>query len=159
MGESYRTINDISSETGYKKGSYVESVVSDLRITESEKRMVESMISCNRCAYPESVKYRDIDTIPGITILGYKLKPCGHIADENFPTRLCRKGLLKMSADRNKYCRNCKNAIQTKTFEVSNDGHMKTFLILHKCNHWKLNENTWCRSDYYCERFTPKENT
>lgn len=95
MGESYRTINDISSENGYKKGSFVDSVVSDLRVNENEKKLVEKLISCNRCTYPEAVKYRDSDTIPGITILGYNLKPCGRIPDEIFPSRLCGKGLLK----------------------------------------------------------------
>ena len=36
MGESYRTINNISSDNSYKKGSFVDSVVSDLRIDENE---------------------------------------------------------------------------------------------------------------------------
>ena len=67
MGESYRTINNISSDNGYKKGTFVDSVVSDLRIDENEKKLVEKLISCNRCAYPEAVKHRDSNTNPGIT--------------------------------------------------------------------------------------------
>lgn len=160
MGESYRSINNLSSDGGnYKKGSFVDSVMSDLRIKENEKKLVGKLISCNRCVYPVEKKNRDTTTIPGLVIMGYDLKPCGRIDDDFFPSRLCGKGTLKSDDILNSVCRNCANVDMVETFDVSDENKTKILLMLYHCATGRKGDNVWCRANYHCSRFKPKGNT
>ena len=161
MGETYRSINEINTNSGaYKKGSFVDSVVSDLRIKENEKRLVSKLISCNQCIYPNLVKVVEDDLIPGIRVIGYKMESCNYINSENFPTRLCGHGAIKSAENLNKKCQNCRYADKSQIFEVSKDGNMTLSLILYHCSFYrKNNDTTWYRANYFCKKFKPLEKT
>lgn len=161
MGETYRSINEINSNSGaYKKGSFVDSVVSDLRIKENEKRLVGKLISCNKCIYPNLIKVVEDDLIPGIRVVGYKMEPCNSIDPENFPTRLCGHGITKSAENLNKKCQNCMYADRSQIFEVSKDGNMTVSLILYHCKFTKKNSDiVWNRANYFCKKFKPLEKT